>query len=146
MVLLSILATLAAVSILILVTLPTVPVHGAAPASPLGLPGGSTISGTLATNDTWGPGTITVTGDILISPGVIITVSPGTTVQMATHDGANLGIDANRIEYIVRGTLRASGPVTFTSQSDTPAGGTGTASAFDWAPAAGWFGPPSSTT
>jgi hypothetical protein len=90
---------------------------------PLLLPGGSTISGTLTTNDTWGPGVITVTGDILISPTVTIVITPGTTVQMATSDGANLGIDLNRIETIVSGALQVNGPVTFTSQSGAPKGG-----------------------
>jgi hypothetical protein len=90
-------------------------------AAPLTLPGGSTISGILSSDDTWGPGVITVTGDIWINAGVTIVITPGTTVQMATTDGANLGVDANRVEYIVTGTLQVDGPVTFTSQSGTPA-------------------------
>jgi hypothetical protein len=90
-------------------------------AAPLTLPGGSTISGILSSDDTWGPGAITVTGDIWINAGVTIIITPGTTVQMATTDGANLGVDANRVEYIVAGTLKVNGPVTFTSQSGTPA-------------------------
>jgi hypothetical protein len=90
-------------------------------AAPLLLPGGSTISGILNSNDTWAPGVITVTGDIWINASVTIVITPGTTVQMATTDGANLGVDANRVEYIVAGTLQANGPVTFTSQSGAPA-------------------------
>lgn len=90
-------------------------------AAPLLLPGGSTISGTLNSNDTWGPGVITVTDDIWISASVTIVITPGTTVQMATTDGANLGVDANRIEYIVAGVLQVTGPVTCTSQSGSPA-------------------------
>ncbi|MCP4541841.1 MAG: PKD domain-containing protein [Chloroflexi bacterium] len=91
--------------------------------APLLLPGGSTIQGVLAMSDVWGPGTITVTGDIIVIPGVTIVITPGTTIQMATSDAANLGIDINRIEYIVMGTLQVNGPVTFTSQSGSPAGG-----------------------
>ena len=87
------------------------------------LPGGSTIGGMLTSNDVWGPGTITITGDILITPTVTIVITPNTTVQVATTDGANLGIDPSRIEYIVGGTLQVNGPVTFTSQSGTPVGG-----------------------
>jgi len=87
------------------------------------LPGGSTISGTLASSASWGPGVITVTGDISITAGVVITIVPGTTVQMAIADGANLGIDPGRIEYMVVGGLVVTGPVTFTSQSAMPAGG-----------------------
>ncbi|MGD8623815.1 MAG: PKD domain-containing protein, partial [Anaerolineae bacterium] len=87
------------------------------------LPGGSTLSGTLTLSDTWGPGTITLTGDISVAAGVVITLVPQTTVQVAVVDGANLGLDPNRIEYLVAGELRASGPVTFTSRSPAPAGG-----------------------
>ena len=47
----------------------------------------------------------------------------GNAVLSPLTDGANLGVDATRIEYIVLGTLRVNGPVTFTSQSATPAGG-----------------------
>jgi hypothetical protein len=97
----------------------TAPPHSRA--APLTLPGDSTISGTLTSDDTWGPGVITVTGDIWINAGVTIIITPGTTVQMATTDGANLGADTNRVEYIVTGTLQVNGPVTFTSQSGTPA-------------------------
>ena len=90
---------------------------------PLLLPGGSTISGTLTSDDTWGPGAITVTGDIVITSSTTITIVPGTLVQMTISDTANLGLDAQRVEFIVRGALRVNGPVTFTTQSGSPAGG-----------------------
>jgi hypothetical protein len=98
--------------------------------SPLLLPGGSTISGALMSSDTWGPGVITLTGDVLIYPGVTITIAPGTKVQIATSDGYNQGVDASRIEFIVGsgGALRANGPVTFTSKSGHRPAATGTAS------------------
>jgi hypothetical protein len=92
-----------------------------------------------------GPGTITITGDILISPMVTIVITPNTTVQVATTDGANLGIDSNRIEYIVGGTLLVSGPVTFTSQRGRQPAATGMASASGRAPAGNWTIPPSNT-
>ena len=92
-----------------------------APTGPHVLPGGSTVSGVLSSDDIWGPGTITVTGDIVINAGVTIDIVPGTTVQMAINDGGDLGFDATHIEYMVAGTLRAQGPVTFTSQSQGPA-------------------------
>jgi uncharacterized repeat protein (TIGR01451 family) len=87
------------------------------------LAGGSTISGALTSNDTWGPGLITVTGDVRVNPGVTIIIQPGTTIQMATVDGGNLGIAPIKVEFIVSGTLRVNGPVTFTSKSATPTRG-----------------------
>ncbi len=105
----------------LLVTAWTLVVEASVPAAPLqNVPDGSTISGTLITDD-WGPGTVTVTGDITIPLGVTIVITPGTTVQMAITDGLNSGVDPARIEWTILGTLQADGPVTFTSQSGTPA-------------------------
>lgn len=119
-----ILTGLAAATFLVFIVAAAAPIPGAPPSgTPLLLPGGSTIAGALTTDDTWGPGTITVTGDIMINPGVTIVITPGTTVQMATTDGANLGLDPTRVEYLVGGTLQVNGAVTFTSQSGTPACG-----------------------
>lgn len=83
---------------------------------------GDTISSAQTTHGTWGPGTLTATTDIDIQAGVIITVAPGTTIQVAATDGANVGVDAARIEFIVQNgaELRVNGPVTFTSQAATP--------------------------
>ena len=78
------------------------------------LPGGSTISGTLTSDDTWGPGVITVTGDITIPVGVDIFVVSGTTVRMASTDGLGSGVAPSRIEWIISGTLDAL-DATFTS-------------------------------
>lgn len=129
--LLFILTALAVVATLIILTAPAADVHGAhnslpplaEPETPLAVPGGTTISGTLTTDATWGPGFITVTGDILINPGVVITIKAGTIVQVASTDSTNLGIDPERVEYMVRGTLQVGGPATFTSQGGTSAGG-----------------------
>jgi hypothetical protein len=99
--------------------LPDGPMSGT-PLGPHHIPGGSTVGGLQPFSDTWGPGVITVTSDIVINPGVVIDILPDTTVQMATIDAANLGFDAGRVEYLVDGTLRAQGPVTFTSQANVP--------------------------
>lgn len=108
--------------LIILVAAWTLAVKASAPAAPLqNLPDGSTINGTLSTDDDWGPGTITVTGDVTITAGTIITINPGTTVQMNITDVLKSGTDITRTEWIISGTLRANGPVTFTSQGSPPA-------------------------
>ena len=88
--------------------------------APALLLGGSTVSGILTFDDTWGPGIISVTGDIGIAPLVTIDIVPGTTIRMATADGLFTGADPLRVEFVVNGTLNVNGPVTFTSQSGTP--------------------------
>ncbi|MFP4393953.1 MAG: Ig-like domain-containing protein [Anaerolineales bacterium] len=77
----------------------------------------TTISGAQTTSDTWCPGTITVTGDVLIASGVVITVAPQTTLLVADVDGHNLGVDAARVEFIVENNagFRINSPATFTS-------------------------------
>jgi hypothetical protein len=88
--------------------------------APALLLGGSTISGILNFDDTWGPGVISVTGDILITSAVTIDIVPGTTIRMATGDGLFTGSDPTRVEFVVDGTLNVNGPVTFTSQNVMP--------------------------
>jgi uncharacterized repeat protein (TIGR01451 family) len=85
-------------------------------------PDGSTIAPSQTVDGTWGPGTITATTDVDIQSGVIITIAPGTTIQISTTDNLNAGLDATRIEFLVQSgaELRVNGPVTFTSQSDMP--------------------------
>ena len=75
-------------------------------AAPLGenQPDGSIITPTQTTDGTWGPGTITAVTDIVINPGVVITIAPNTTVLVA--NGASI---------TVQGNLHTSGPVTFTT-------------------------------
>jgi hypothetical protein len=118
-----VLVALAGVAVLLSVAASAALARETAPAARPCLPGGSTIQGVLSANDTWGPGLITVTGDILISPTVVITIATGTTVQVEPVDAANLGLDPARIEYLVEGTLLSNGPVTFTSKAVTPACG-----------------------
>jgi len=67
-------------------------------------PDGSTISPVQGINGTWGPGVVTAATDVVISPGVVITVAPHTTILVA--DSAAI---------TVYGNLHADGPVTFTT-------------------------------
>jgi hypothetical protein len=116
-----VLTVLAVLTFLLVATTPVVPVHGASLADATSLSGDRTISGVLASSDSWGPNAvITITGDVLIAPGVTLAINPGTTIRIATSDASNLGIDPNRIEYLVQGTLQVNGPVTFTPLGTTP--------------------------
>lgn len=99
----------------------TLAVSAALPAVPQDVPGGSTVSGVRGVDEVWGPGAISVTGDITILSGVTIIIAPGTTVQISTTDGLNSGVDLTLIEWIISGTLQTNGPVTFTSQGSPPA-------------------------
>jgi uncharacterized repeat protein (TIGR01451 family) len=85
-------------------------------------PDGSIIQPIQNTSGTWGPGTITATTDITITPGVVISVIPGTTIRISTTDGASAGLDPARIEFLVQSgaELRINGPVTFTSYALSP--------------------------
>ncbi|MFT3710805.1 MAG: NosD domain-containing protein [Archangium sp.] len=69
-------------------------------------------------NTTWS-GTVTVDRDVVVNPGVTLTVNAGTTINIATSDAANLGANTSRVELIVQGTLTVNGtsgsPVVFTS-------------------------------
>ena len=119
-----ILAACAALALLLVAATPAIPVYGASPVDTAPLPGGKTISGVLTGNNTWGPNAvITITGDVLVNPAATLVINPGTTIRIATVDGANLGVDTARIEYLIYGTLQVNGPVTFTSLSATPACG-----------------------
>lgn len=115
-------AALAVLAFLLVAATPAVPVHGASLSEPASLAGGKTVGGVLASSATWGPNAvITITSDVLINPGVTLVINPGTTIRIATSDASNLGLDPNRIEYLVQGTLQVNGPATFTSLSATPA-------------------------
>jgi uncharacterized repeat protein (TIGR01451 family) len=69
-------------------------------------PDGSTIISPQTTNGTWGPGTLTANTDVVINAGVVITIAPGTTIQV--RDG---------VGFTVNGELHSTGPVTFTTAS-----------------------------
>ncbi len=82
---------------------------------------GDTITPIQTISGVWS-GTLTATTDITITSGVVITVAPGTTIQVENSDSASAGLDPARIEFIVQsgGELRVMGPVTFTSKAATP--------------------------
>jgi parallel beta-helix repeat protein len=74
----------------------------------------STVSGVIAVNSTWS-GTVYVSGDVRVAQGVTLTVNPGTNVFIWPGDPNHAlntaagGIDPNRCEIWVDGTLRAVG-------------------------------------
>ncbi len=72
-------------------------------------PDGSNIVSPQTTSGTWGPGVITATSNIVINPGVVIAIAPGTTIRVAGNYG-----------FAVNGDLHSNGPVTFTAVSATP--------------------------
>ncbi len=84
---------------------------------------GLTAQGILHEDTVWGPGVISLTGDVLVAAGITLVIAPGTTVLVEPIDQANLGADPGRIELMVQGTLQASGPLTITSGSADPSGG-----------------------
>ncbi len=75
---------------------------------------------------TFAPLSVTdVAGDMVIAPGATITFLPGATFNIATTDAMSGGLDPNRVEIRVEGTLEADGtnsrPVLFTSAAASPA-------------------------
>jgi uncharacterized repeat protein (TIGR01451 family) len=80
-------------------------------------PNGSTIASPQTTNGTWGPGTITATGNVAINAGVVITIAPNTTIRVVRGSGST------RYGITVNGDLHSDGPVTFTSAQTSPAAG-----------------------
>jgi parallel beta-helix repeat protein len=82
---------------------------------------------------TGSPDTYYVSGDLVVEEGDTLVLNKGTTIKIAPEPWENdeiNGEDPNRVEIIVKGTLRAgtsgSGPIVFESFADTPAIG-------DWA-------------
>lgn len=66
--------------------------------------------GHITQNTTWGPGTYVITGDVTVDPGVTLTILPGTKVKFwPLMDNQCGGVDTNRCELIVEGTLVANG-------------------------------------
>ena len=64
-----------------------------------------------------------ITGDLTVLRGVVLTIEPGTSIVFSLTDSLSSGEDQNLCELIVEGTLTASGtsdsPVVFTSAADT---------------------------
>lgn len=66
------------------------------------------VQGAITSNTTWS-GTVTMTGDVRVDPGVTLTIAASTTVTAVATDAANLGSDAARVELLVQGTRARSG-------------------------------------
>jgi hypothetical protein len=86
--------------------------------------------GSISANETWGPGTHYVAGDITVSNGVVLTIQPGSVVKFN-----------NGVGFTVIGSLNAEGeatnPIVMTSKNDggfgeSISGSSGTPAAGDW--------------
>lgn len=75
---------------------------------------GKAVSGLISVNTTWS-GTVFVSGDVRVAQGVTLTISPGTTAYVWPSDPNHAdntaagGVDPNRCEIWVDGSLRAVG-------------------------------------
>jgi len=76
------------------------------------LENGDTITPTQTISGTWGPGTITATSDVVINPGVVIVITPNTTIRAE-----------NGVGFTISGTLRSDGYITFTTANSPTAPG-----------------------
>ncbi|MCI0532002.1 MAG: hypothetical protein L0Y74_08665, partial [candidate division Zixibacteria bacterium] len=80
--------------------------------------------GSIRQNTTWGPGTISVVGDVVVDAGLTLTIQPGTTIKFRKNfDEMQSGV-TTKSELVVKGTLTCLGtqanPITFTSSATTP--------------------------
>src|SRR5262249_47022989 len=57
-------------------------------------------------------GANTLAGDLIVRPGVTLTLASGTSLTFASTDGQVSGVDGSRVELIVDGTLNAQGTST----------------------------------
>ena len=64
--------------------------------------------GSIASNTTWS-GNLFVNGDIVVQSGVTLTIAAGTHVWIWQGDATSGGVDHDRIEFNVEGTLVANG-------------------------------------
>ncbi|MEZ4267599.1 MAG: PKD domain-containing protein, partial [Myxococcota bacterium] len=76
------------------------------PANPIVTPG---THGFYWEDATWSGATVDVGGDVVVMPGVTLTVAAGTTVRFAKADLVRHGTSIARAELEVRGTLVAQG-------------------------------------
>ncbi|MBO6940097.1 MAG: DUF4215 domain-containing protein [Deltaproteobacteria bacterium] len=67
------------------------------------------LTGALYSDLTLAAGTHTVTGDLIVRPGVTLTLDPGARLRFATSDLMQAGVDTSRVELRVQGTLSATG-------------------------------------
>jgi hypothetical protein len=83
------------------------------------------VSGVISSNATWS-GTVNMTGDVVVSSGVLLTIEPGTEVIVAASPDNSLGSFASQSELIISGSLSCGGDgseVEFHSDATTPAPG-----------------------
>jgi parallel beta-helix repeat protein len=84
-------------------------------------------SGTLAGNESWGPGLIIVNGDVTIPYGATLTIQEGTEVLFTYNfDRLSAGISFQKSELVVQGALTAEGiegnQITFRSSKPSDPG------------------------
>jgi hypothetical protein len=84
------------------------------------------VGGTIDTDTTWGPDTVKLVSDVTVSPGVLLSVSPGTCVEAMGHFQINvhgriraIGTPADSIVFTANDTLG------FSIDSTSSAGGWG---------------------
>ncbi len=69
--------------------------------------------GAITSNTTWGVAgeatTIYVSGDVTVVDGVTLTIKRGTTIRIATDDNENAGLDTDRVEFNVDGSILVAG-------------------------------------
>jgi hypothetical protein len=114
------------------------PARSVNPADPAATMGAIPFAGALSgsgyfgywyVNHTFAAGsTSTLTGDMIVAPGVTLTFLPGATIRAAAgSDSMNGGLNPNKVEIVVQGNLEADGtnsmPVVLTSDAVTPAPG-----------------------
>jgi M6 family metalloprotease-like protein len=84
--------------------------------------GDSRRAGMLTGRQTWRD-TMHIIGDVTIASGASVDIAPGTVVSIGA-DGRHQGVDADRVEITVDGTLSSSGATSlFTSAASAPAPG-----------------------
>ncbi|MGA9351689.1 MAG: choice-of-anchor Q domain-containing protein, partial [Anaerolineae bacterium] len=85
---------------------------------------GTEVSGTIDADTTWNVAgsPYTVSGDVIVSEGVMLSIEPGARLRFESNDVLSSGSDPDKVELIIKGTLVADG-VTFTSNADSPAAG-----------------------
>jgi hypothetical protein len=82
------------------------------------------VYGTLWSDTTIPAGTTSVPGDLVVAPGVTLTLSPGATLEFGYPDLMRCGSDTERTELSVHGAIAAGGtsdaPVRLTSPGTRP--------------------------
>ncbi|MCI0531998.1 MAG: hypothetical protein L0Y74_08645, partial [candidate division Zixibacteria bacterium] len=83
--------------------------------------------GSIRQNTTWGPGTVSVVGDVTVDYGLTLTIQPGTTIKFRKNfDEMQSGV-TTKSELIVKGTLTCLGTLTdsiiITSSAASPGNG-----------------------